>query len=88
MREQYSRWGWGGKTSLRLGSIPCRILGKHHTPMMGGDLSLYRPDTAWSTRNTIQDHIQLYISNNYLLSLVGVCDEGSGQASPLLGRDN
>jgi hypothetical protein len=29
----------------------------------GGDLSLYRPDTTWSTSNTIQDHIQLYISN-------------------------
>jgi hypothetical protein len=32
---------------------------------MGGDLPLYRPDTAWSTSNTIQDHIQLYISNTW-----------------------
>jgi hypothetical protein len=38
-----SGWDWGGKTGLGLGSIPCRILGKHHTPKMGGgggDLSL------------------------------------------------
>jgi hypothetical protein len=40
-----STQGGGGeeKTGLGLGSIPCRILGKHHTPRMGGvDLSLYR----------------------------------------------
>jgi hypothetical protein len=46
--------------------IYCRILGKHHTPKMGGgggDLSLYRPDKAWSTSNTIQGHIQHYMSN-------------------------
>jgi hypothetical protein len=30
---------------------------------MGGDLSLYMPDTAWSTSNTIQDHIQHYMFN-------------------------
>jgi hypothetical protein len=61
--EQLLEVGWGGKTGLWLGSIPCTILGKHHTPRMGGNLSLYKSDMAWSTGNTIQHHIQHYLSD-------------------------
>jgi hypothetical protein len=43
--------------------LHCRILGKHHTPKMGGVTFHYIGRIRLEVSNTIQDHIQLYISN-------------------------